>query len=135
MNHNKSIYDCTYAVREVFGDFRSEVCDLIENLQQDNIYVPFHISDKFYCLKYSENTVEKECEVIEAKVIKITVEVTEESQTYMLRLRATKQPERFLTYTFSQYDCFFFKDEIKAKSKCREVNRMLKLGKKIEGED
>lgn len=126
---NKSIDDCVSNLYGIFDDFRADVRDTIENLEKDNVYVPFHISDKLYCLKYSEKVtsgVEKECEVVEAEVIKISIEITEEKTTKILHLRATKQPERVMTCLFEQYGNFLFEDEIKAKSKCREINRNLR---------
>ena len=126
---NKSIDDCVSNLHGIFDDFRADVRDTIEILEKDNVYVPFHISDKLYCLKYSEkvtNGVEKECEVVEAEVVKISIEITEEKTTKILRLRATKQPERVMTCFFEQYGNFLFKDETKAKSKCREINRNLR---------
>lgn len=126
-------YDNEYELYEDFEqNVRNSVDILRENMDKNYYYVPFHIHDKYYMLKYSgeaggtTSMHAKRCEVVEVELAEIYIEVTETISKHVLCFRIIKQPEIFLTATFNQYNRDFFKSMEKAGLKCAKVNEWLK---------
>ena len=129
-------YDNQY---ELYEDFEQEVRasvntsvnTLMENIDRNYCYVPFHIHDKYYMLKHSDETIGvyvKCWEVVEVELIEIHIKITETTgMDTTLHFKVIKDPETFLTAKSYEYSHQFFKSMKEAELECKKVNDWLKM--------